>query len=202
MADPTQVSIINLGLTHIGQDPITSIIDGSVQQVEAMKVWDFVLRETLKSSNWGFAKVQEALTVTTDYDPVYYTYAYVYPTKCLAIRKVNYDTNLDEAISGKYEVMYDSVKTAQRIVTDLEDAYIEYTYYVETVTLFSHYFITALARRLAAELAIPLNGDTKMAEKNTTIFNTLTSEAQRHDAGERLEGHEGNEKSNFVNARD
>lgn len=197
----TQVGIINLALSYIGQKAITSISDGSVQQVEVSKVWDFALRETLRAYNWGFAKVQAALTVTTAYTPVVYSYAYVYPANCVAIRKVNEETKIDEAISGKYEVMYDVTNSAQRIVTDIKDAYIEYTYLVETVTLFDSFFVSALARRLAAELAIPLNGDKEMGKEQTAVFNNLISDAYRHNAAESLETHEGNEKSEIADAR-
>ncbi len=201
-ATVTQVTIVNLALSHIAIKAISSITDGSVAQVEVSKVWDFTLKETLRSFNWGFAKVQAALTVTTLYDPAVYTYAYIYPTGCEAIRKVNVQTSLDEAISGKYEIMYDSVLAARRIVTDIEDAYIEYTALVEDVTLFDSHFIAALARALASKLAVSLNGDTNQEKEQIAIFNTLISEAQRHNAGERLENHEGNEKSAFVDARD
>lgn len=201
MVDPTQVSLINLALSHVGQASITSITDGSIQQVEVSKHWDFCLRETLKSFNWGFAKVKEALTVITAYDPPNYEYAYTYPTTCLAIRKVNDQESIDQAISGEYEVVRDKTLNAVRIVTDIEDAYIEYTDYVETVTLFTHYFNTALARRLAAELAVPLNGDKDMAKDHLVIFNNMISEAHRHDAGEVYTAHEGNVKSSFIDAR-
>ena len=197
----TQVGIVNLALSHIGQKAITSMTDGSVQQVETSKIWDFVLREALRAFNWGFAKVQAALTATTAYTPVVYSYAYVYPANCVAIRKVNDEANLDNAISGKYEVMYDITNTLQRIVTDIKTAYIEYTYLVETVTLFDSYFVSTLARRLAAELAIPLNGDKEMAKEQIAVFNTLISEAERHNASESHEAHEGNEKSEIIDAR-
>ena len=119
----------------------------------------------------------------------------------MAIRKVNDEANLDNAISGKYEVMYDITNTLQRIVTDIKTAHIEYTYLVETVTLFDSYFVSTLARRLAAELAIPLNGDKEMAKEQITVFNTLISEAERHNASESHEAHEGNEKSEIIDSR-
>lgn len=202
MAAPTQVSIINLALSHIGQKSITAIDDGSVQQVETMKVWDFVLRETLKSYNWSFAKVKEALVSTSSYTPIYYTYAYEYPAKCLAIRKINYEDEIEKDTGQKFDVVLDVTNSAKRIVTDIVDAYIEYTYYIEVVTLFSDYFISSLSRRLAAELAVPLNGDKDMAKENMDIFNNLIREAYRHDSSESYEDTQSNESSSFIDARD
>lgn len=201
MVAASKLGIWNLGLSFISQAAVGAIGDGSIQDVELEKIWDFNVRETLASFNWGFAKVQDALTVTTAYDPTLYTYAYVYPTNCLAIRKVNVQTELDNAISGLYEIMYDVANDVRRIVTNIQDAYVEYTYYVETVSLWSDYFNTTLARKNAADLAMSLNGDADMAKAQGAIFNNLISEAQRHGAGERFETHEGNEKSAFVNAR-
>ena len=202
MADITKLAIYNMSLSHIGQKPIASLGDGSVQDDELNKVYEPVLKETLSSFNWGFAKVQAALVVTADYDPANYTYAYIRPTACLEIRKVNEQTELDKNTSGLYEEMYDIAKDLVRIVTDIEDAYIEYTYYVENVARFTHYFVNTLSHRLAAEIAVPLNGDKDMAKDQGAIFNRMVGEAHRHDSSQRMEKHEGNEKSAFVDARE
>lgn len=201
----SQLNIINLALSHIAQIEVTQAqLDAAtttVQVKEALRIWEFSLKETLRAHNWGFAKTQEALVVTTDYDPVVYDYAYVYPANCLAIRKVNDEINIDKTISGLYEKMYDSTNLLVRIVTDIEDAYIEYTYYVTTTALFDGAFVVAFSYRLAAELAVPLNGDRKQRVDMMEIALGAISEAKRHDAGSKHESHEGLEKSNFVDAR-
>ena len=200
----SQLNIINLALSHIAQTPVTQAqldANSTVQTQAALRIWEFARQETLRAYNWGFAKTQEALVVTTDYDPANYVYAYVYPTNCLSIRKVNAQTSLDETVSGKYEVMFDSDNSLQRIVTDIEDAYIEYTYDVDIPTIFDPTFVVAFARRLAAELAKPLNGDDTQAEGQGKIASNAISEAKRLDAGNKYESHDANEKSNFVDAR-
>jgi hypothetical protein len=202
----SQLNIINLALSYIAQIKITQTqLDAETttpQVKEALRVWEFALKETLRSFNWGFAKAQEALVETTDYDPAVYDYAYVYPTNCLAIRKVNVQTSLDETISGEYELMYDTTNDAVRIVTDIDDAYIEYTYYVTTTTIFDDAFVVAFSYRLAAALAVPLNGDLKQAEAMAKLAANSLSEAKRHDYGTQHQAHDANEKSNFVDARD
>ena len=101
----SKLEIINLGLSHIAQPPITQAqLDaetGNVQVEAALRVWEFALSETLRGYNWGFAKVQEALVETTDYDPAVYTYAYVYPANCVAIRKIKICNKL-----GKFPLCY------------------------------------------------------------------------------------------------
>ena len=201
----SKLNIINLSLSHIAQVQITQAqLDAettTVQVKETLRIWEFALKETLRAYNWGFAKTQEALVETEDYDPAVYDYAYVYPANCLAIRKVNSQTKLDETISGLYERMYDSDNDAVRIVTDIEDAYIEYTYYVTTTALFDGAFVVAFSYRLAAALAKPLNGDDKQAAAMRETYEDAISEAKRHDAGSKHESHDANEQSDFVDAR-
>lgn len=200
----SQLNIINLALSHIAQTPVTAaqlIANNTVQSQAALRVWEFARKETLRAYNWGFAKTQEALAITTDYDPAVYTYAYIYPTNCVAVRKVNVRTNLDDTISGKYEIMHDPTNDLQRIVTDIEDAYIEYTYDHDTPTLWDSAFVVAFAYRLAAEMAVPLNGNPNQAEAQVKLAGDAISEAKRHDASNKHESHDGVEKSNFVDSR-
>ena len=201
----SKLNIINLALNHIAHAPITQAqLDaetGNVQVEAALRVWEFARKEILRAYNWGFAKVQEALVVTTDYDPAVYLYAYIYPENCLAIRKVNVQTSIDKAISGKYEIMYDTAGAAVRIVTDIASAYIEYTYNLDTPALFDSAFVVAFALRLSAEMATPLNGDAKLAEAQLNLAADAISDAKRFDADNKYESHEGNTTANFVEAR-
>jgi len=200
----SQLNIINLALSHIAQSAITQVqldANSTVETQAALRVWEFARQETLRSYNWGSAKTQEALVVTTDYDPAVHTYAYVYPANCLAIRKVNVQTSIDETISGDYKVVYDADNVALRITTDIEDAWIEYTFDLDTPALFDSAFVVAFAHRLAAEMAISLNGDPKQAEAQGVLASNAISEAKRHDYDNKNEPHEANEKSNFVDAR-
>ena len=182
----SKLNIINLALTHIAQTNITQVqLDAATTTVQAkvaLALWEITRQQVLRSYNWAFAKVQEALVVTTDYDPVIYDYAYVYPANCLAIRKVNVQTQIDEAISGLYEVMLDTDNSAKRIVTDIEDAYIEYTYDIDTPSLFDSAFVVAFARRLAAEMVIPFGGDKELAREQAELANATLSDAKRHDS--------------------
>ncbi len=202
----SQLNIINLALSHIAQTPVTAAqltaLTGNVQVEAALRLWEFARKEVLRAYNWGFAKTQEALVETEDYDPAVYTYAYIYPTNCLAIRKVNIQTKIDETISGLYEIMYDASGAAVRIVTNIDDAYIEYTYNLDTPALFDGAFVVALAYRLAAELAVPLNGNPTQAADMKKVADNAISEAKRHDSGSKHESHDANVKSSYVDARE
>lgn len=201
MAGPTQVSIINLALLHIGQTAIQSTTESTVQAQAAMRAWDFALKETLAGYNWGFAKVVAALALVATYDPVSYEYAYAYPSNCAALWRVYTEETTNRDIGEKFEVMFDPTNNQDVIATDCEDAYGEYTYILTDTTKYSPYFVTALSHRLAAELAMPLNGDAEMAKNQMAIFLNLIKDAQRISSHENNEENTCNQKSEIVDSR-
>lgn len=198
----SQVAIINLGLNHIGQKAISEPTEATVQAQSVARVWDYVLEETLRSFDWGFARVCAALALVSDYTPLNFTYAYAYPSKALIIWKLTYDGDDEDSIGEKYKVLYAPANNQRVILTDLEDAYAVYSYNVTDTTKFDPFFVTALSHRLAAEVAVPLNGDKAMAKDEIVIFNNLISEAKRLGFGENRRGHPANEESAYVDARE
>lgn len=200
------LDIINLALRNVAQQKITQVqldANSTPQTQAALDCWAFALKETLVGYDWGFARVEEALTViaAATFEPVNYEYAYVRPASCLAIRRIFNASTSEKTISEKYAEMYDVTNALVRIVTDIEDAYIRYTYYLTDTTLYSSYFNTAFSHRLSAAIVVALNGDEETAKGQIAIFNTVISEAHRHDSYGTNEAHEANEKSNFVDAR-
>lgn len=87
------------------------------------------------------------------------------------------------------------------IVTNCEDAYGEYTYYVDDPALFDSAFVNAMSHRLAAELAHPLNGDKELAKTEIGIYNALISEAGRLSSVENNDNNQSEGVSGFVDSR-
>lgn len=197
----TKVGIINLGLSHIGQKAIASIEESTVQRIAATRVWEYVLKEALASKPWGFAMVVEALSELSDYEPLEYAYAYAYPSTAVRVWSVYDEGCTKKTIGEKFRVVYSKDEVVKAIETNVYQAYAEYTHYLIDVTQYDPHFITALSHRLAAELAVPLNGDKDMAKDQLVIFNNLTSEAHRFSEHERNEDHQANKTSGFVDAR-
>ncbi len=102
---------------------------------------------------------------------------------------------------ASYYVFEGDTFAGEMKVTDIEDAYIEYTYYVDIPSLFDATFVVAMGYRLAAEMAMPLNGDRAQAKDMKAMALDTISEAKRHDSGAKFETHDGNTKSNYVDAR-
>jgi len=196
---PSQVEIINLALSHIAQKPIVAITEASPSAVAALRVWDLSLRDALRTGAPGFATAVVALALVATYTPLHWTYAYAYPANCLAMLKVYTEGTGDPARGEEFRELYDSVGNVKVIVSNVEDAYGEYVYLISDTTLFDASFVTAMAYRLAANLAIPLVGDKTLAESMDKKFITAASECARLDSYE--QNKPAQQKSKFLDAR-
>lgn len=65
------------------------------------------------------------------------------------------------------------------ILTNLEEAYAEYTYLVTDTTLWDSKFVMALSYRMAASMAHILLGDATKGEKLMGVYNLVLQEAKR-----------------------
>ncbi len=199
MPGPSQVSIINLGLSHIAQKPIVAITDTSPQALAAMRVWDLSLRESLRASTPGFATAVIALALVATYTPLHWLYGYAYPANCLAMNKVYTEATLDPAIGEDFREVYDHVNNVKIIVANVEEAYGEYTYLISDTTLFDSSFAKSMGYRLASDLAIPLIGDRALAESMEKKFIVAASECNRLNSYEQRK--QAVQKSKFIDAR-
>lgn len=194
MIGDTQVSIINLGLGHISQRPITSISDtNSVQAVVANRIWTPAVGEALRANDWAFARAIALLVESATYDPsVYnYLYAYVMPSNCLALRSIFNSFTKNRTLGEKYERMYDQSAGAELILTNLggttaeEYAYGRFTYNVTDVTKWDASFVTSISYLLAAKMAPVLLGTgAKEIANMIQLYNNSISDSQRIDSYE------------------
>lgn len=181
---PSQVDICNLALRHVAGKPITAITDTTPEAIICSAAWYPALKETLRSNNWSFAKCIEALTLLTSYTPLSWEYAYSQPVNAAAVWKIYSEGTVDKSKGDKFDKEYDKTGNQVVIVTDTEDAYCEYTFFITDTTLFTSDFVTAFSYRLAAEIAVPLNGDVNQAANMTKLYNNAISEAQRLSSNE------------------
>jgi hypothetical protein len=160
------------------------------------------LREVLASYNWSFARVVVALAQVANYTPLKETYAYARPSNCMAIWAVYSEGTLDQQKGEVFREMYDPTNNQDVICCDIEDAYVEYTYYVTDTTKFEPYFVTVLSHRIAAELAKILNGDKEEAKGQIAIYTTMINEAHRHSSYSNNPDTSVKETSAFVDSRE
>ena len=170
----SQVDICNLALVRLGQDTIAAMYptEQSTEARLATGLWTPVLRSALRSHPWNFALATAELTPTNDTPPDF-TYEYQLPTDCVrALRLVN-------ATYGTYKI-----RAEDKLVTNQEDAVLEYVAMVTDTTKFDDQFIEALSYRLAADLSLPLTGNAQMFSAMMKAYSNTVTMARQTDAQE------------------
>ncbi len=75
----SQLGIINLALYRLGVRKLSSLTDGTPQQIQAVDVWDYIRDEVLEMREWRFAKTRTKLA-RSPISPIYtYNFAYIIP---------------------------------------------------------------------------------------------------------------------------
>ena len=142
-----------MALSKLGAKRITTTSDDTVSARAAVAVYTEILDEVLMESPWTFAQKRVALAELGT-DPVWeddgMTVAYGIPTDMLKLNYVN---------TPSATIRVESVG----ILSDTSGLEILYTYRATDTTKYSTMFVTALATRLAAEMAFGLtNSKTAM----------------------------------------
>ena len=191
MAAPSKTDIINMALAHLKQRKIASLTEVSIQASEALRCYEIARHETLRGHDWGFATVVKPMaldaTYATDSVGSYagkWIYAYSYPSNALAIWHV-YNINTPDKDNGEeFRVLYDDTNNKKVILTDVEEALVEYTFDVQDVTMYDANFITAFTFRLAYDMAPNLTGDDAIAGEIFKTYNALIHDAERMNSYE------------------
>lgn len=196
----SQVQICNLALGHISQRPIQDINEGTPQANACSSVWDACVQECLRGQDWPFATVSEALAVIPGYSQYGWTYAYAYPSNCMACWRVYNEQTIDKQTGEMFRKVFARTLNQLVILTNCENAYAEFTYKISDTNLFDANFATVLAYRIAADIAMPLNADPQQATAMIQIFNGMMSDAQRMAKYENYQA-EGPTSSSFEDSR-
>lgn len=193
----TKVQICNLALGRIGVNQYIEDIDDPNDRARACKqFYDLCRQQALQDFPWNFARSVVALAELTTDPPPGWAYVYRYPADCLQVRAL-----CDEAGNGMrsslnavvrswdewtmmasarypWQVQADPNDLGSRLIaTDLEDAYCWYTVDVTEPNQFSPLFASALAWRLAAELAGALRADARLRDAAEQQYAYIQSKA-------------------------
>jgi len=146
----TQTEICNLMLIRIGEPPITGPGDGSKAGDLCAAIWNLMVEEVLRAHAWKFATKRAQLTKETAAPVWGYACEYTLPVDCLRFLGINEDNEIDYRVEQG---------TKGKAVFCDEGGPIN-VMYVARVTKESQFdpnFISALAWRLAWELAFALS---------------------------------------------
>lgn len=153
-SDEVKLEIWNLALAAIGERPVASLIETSKAANYCRQLYDRLLRVLLSGFDWKFAKKTAALTLT-DPAPTSYRYALAYdlPTDCLRARRV-----ITSGMQWEDSARIGFDVEGRTLLTDAEDAVLQYTRFETDASLFDPLFIDVFAKQLAVHLAMPITG--------------------------------------------
>lgn len=178
----SQLSIINIGLAHLGQGAISDMNDTSAQGQEPSRLarlrWDELVEAVLVELPWNFAVTRGTATKLSTAPAWGYANAFPLDPDCLRVLECNGDADA----SWQLEVVDSQVC----IVTDL-DSPLQYRWIkrVTDVSQFSPAFVSALAARIAMEFAEPLTRDQAILENMTRFYSSKIQRARQIDSQER-----------------
>lgn len=180
----TSTDICNLALAYLAKGRITSLTQNTEEARQCAMHYDHCRRLLLRSYRWGFARRIKKLALSASSVPGW-EYVYGYPSSCLSVRFVFTEDGAErkEMTKDEYEVaVVDGVKV---LCTDVEEAWCEYTEDVTEVAKMTEEFVEALARYLAASMAVVLTGNEGMMNLNYQLMQTALASAQTEAARER-----------------
>jgi len=183
--------IANLALGHVGAT--VEIADLSTEQSREAKAirrfWDTCLEQTVRDFPWPFLTRTFAVNLVEEEPTTDWLFSYRYPPDCYFIRKIlsgvnvtTYTENID------FEIQSDT--TGQLIMTNQEDAVIEYTKMVTNFEKVPSDFKMALSYRIGMYIAPSLTaGDPfKMKEYCEAGYLKEISKAQANAINEKSTG--------------
>lgn len=170
------VEIVNIALARLGESPIQSLKEGSVPANMATVFYEPTRRAVLRDFNWNFALRTARLALLQETYPGF-RYAFSLPADCLRV------VNLlggSEWSSGPGFVV-----RSGNLLTDKEEAEIEYIYDCQDPALFDDKFVEALSYKLASELAMPVKGSPELMSNYMNVYQAFVNQAAALSSEER-----------------
>lgn len=185
----SEVDIVNLALSHLGEDATVSSIDppeGSAEAEHAAMFYPQARDALLEMHEWRFStkRVLLALTASNSFE---WAYAYALPVNMLRALAVLPETASAEDDGEGFDQQLDA-DDVQIILTNCETASLKYTARVTDPTRFPPLFVETLAWLLAAHLAGPLiKGDQgrTVAKGCMQMFAAFLTQAKVSDANQK-----------------
>lgn len=181
----TNTDICNIALSYLAKNRITSLEDNTEEAKQCKIHYDHCRHMILRAYTWGFAKKVEQLALLEATVPGW-KYAYSYPQKCEAVRLIFAESMAEQKESKKSQfekaIITDNTRA---ILTNVENAWCEFTYDATDADMFSEEFIEALARLLASAMAMQLTGNAAIQTTQYQIYQLAMRSGMTAAANER-----------------
>lgn len=196
--DISKTYIINLALTQIGQKIISSETEETQTARTARLIYDVVRRNLLRAHDWVFAlRFTYLPAVETESPFIRFPYVFALPADCLFLKQIYYDGTPDK---HRFPFkLFNDEKGNKLVACSLDRARAQYVADVEDTTLFDPSFVACFMLILAAELAVPIAGDSNLAQLMLSKYQSKLDEARLSNKVEQFEVPE--QTSTFLEAR-
>ena len=173
-----KVDIFNLALMRLGAMPVLSPDDVSKRGEALRSVYDLVRDVVLRDHPWNFATRRASLARLTE-APLF-GFAYAYQLEDTVLRVLG----LLSADSGIIDPTLAYAVEGRQLLTDQASASIKYIERITNPQLFDSRFCSALASRLASEVALQLTGSPGIKKQMMEEYHYELSAARSIDAQE------------------
>lgn len=180
--------VCNMALAHIAKGKIASIDEQTEMARQCKLFYDSTKKQLLRSYTWGFAKRVSKLAELTVESP-YWKKVYAYPEKCVAVRKIFDAETGTEIRAGEQEQedwdLYMASDNVLGIGCNIPRAWLEYTYDVDDVELFSSDFLEAFTHMLAFNICVQLTGNSGLQQTQYQLAQAALMRAKYTTAAEK-----------------
>lgn len=191
----SEVDICNLALSHLGEDFIVALTDGTPRADLCTLHYPITRDEVLRSHRWNFAITRAELSANTD--PAFgWDKSFVLPEDCLRVIEFN-DTEIGAIVGEEFAI------EGRSLVTNAETAKIVYVRREDDTTAYDAIFIRALSLKLAVALSEGIRGTTEKTGELLAAYERITAPLAR-----RVDSNEGSRRrgmlplnSTWINAR-
>lgn len=195
------IEICNIALSRIGNSrTINSFSEQSKEAGLCSLHFDTAREEVLADFDWNFATKRAALA-DTGLPPSDWRFAYRYPTDCMRITGIMLPgmRNPPERLRIQYEVGSDPDGEGRLVLCDEPEVWIKYVANITNANMFDPLFRSALAWKLASEIAMPLATAPNLVQNALTMYSQIIRSAGSHSMNESQEPVE--PESEFTAAR-
>lgn len=151
----SKIDVFNMALGFIGTRTIASAAERTTEAIQCALYWDRARRSALRDYPYSFATRRVALAEKTI--PAVYAhewrYAYGLPDGCLKVHAVH---GSGQRSGNRSAFRLESDAAGQLLLCDLSPAFASCSFDVEDVTRWDELFVMAMARKLAALIAVPM----------------------------------------------
>ena len=187
---PSEVSICNIALDHIGKAQISALNEASAEAQVCSRHYPLARDAVLTKYNYRFLRGLQALAQLAVNDrSSAWAYAYAVPPNVLRVRHVMPQIEASASLSDPYGASGDMIEArvpyeleGGNLYCDIEAAVLEYSRADVDATAYAQPVADAIATELAARIAMPLTRDRQIRSDMLQLARIARIDAEVWDA--------------------